>query len=648
IICSWCQQNGNKLFTLGTSAGIKAFCSEVCFTQCRRASFKKNKVCDWCKHVRHTVNFVDFQDGDVQLQFCSEKCLNQYKMNVFCTEARQHLQAIQSMAAEEEKSGEGRNEPRQGEILITPELWMSGSSNGELNIKEECRNSTPNYRSSKTELQNHLEHRQRREKDRLRKTPDSKTRPASIEHGRDVNKITHSAKKDKMEKHHTSQRFLSLSPAIATTASTSDASSSQSFLPNWATSQLMAMMPPNMSPSLAGSPLGPLSYGGIGDRSGVQKSSLTSHSSVDPACPTSTSGLGLLHNQGLNLNLMAELSKHLSQQFQTGNLNSEMNLPPYLTNPALAGMFQLPFAYTPGQVNPVPFVHPPATHIPTSSTHSPSSSSRQHSTTQPLPVPPAQCVPPITILVPYPVAVPVPIPVPIPFPVPIAPEKLFAYFREKEESGRPATVTKETPHSGLVLANGRESADSIMTLRREIGRSQLKAASTSPCTSSSYKHVMTPILPYSLDLSAKASRVSLAHHNEDEAIDLSKMSTRSDSPRRSVDLSEKENTSLLKRASLSDSEIDGIVHSQNLKVPRIHIISEPPDPPLSQPPVSVPLPPPPEQSSYSSRRSRILDAPSVPKKSRSPSPERRYIRTVPRDMVEAARRRGLRARVRTK
>ena len=46
IVCAWCQKTGMKLFTLRTPAGSKAFCSEICFTQCRRASFKKNKVTD--------------------------------------------------------------------------------------------------------------------------------------------------------------------------------------------------------------------------------------------------------------------------------------------------------------------------------------------------------------------------------------------------------------------------------------------------------------------------------------------------------------------------------------------------------------------------------------------------------------------------
>ena len=77
IICAWCQKAGPKLFTLKTPTLTKAFCSEYCFTQCRRASFKKNKVCDWCKHVRHTVNYVDFQvhNQHVCLSVCMYVCL---------------------------------------------------------------------------------------------------------------------------------------------------------------------------------------------------------------------------------------------------------------------------------------------------------------------------------------------------------------------------------------------------------------------------------------------------------------------------------------------------------------------------------------------------------------------------------------------
>ena len=66
-------------------------CIRPCFTiyhVVHRNIAAFNQVCDWCKHVRHTVTYVTFQDGEQQLQFCSDKCLNQYKMNIFCKETQ--------------------------------------------------------------------------------------------------------------------------------------------------------------------------------------------------------------------------------------------------------------------------------------------------------------------------------------------------------------------------------------------------------------------------------------------------------------------------------------------------------------------------------------------------------------------------------
>ncbi|XP_076307699.1 uncharacterized protein LOC143223511 isoform X2 [Tachypleus tridentatus] len=121
IICSWCQKIGMKLFTLRTNSGFKAFCSELCFTQCRRASFKRNKTCDWCKHIRHTINYVNFQDGEQVLRFCSDKCLNQYKMNIFCKETEEHLQLHPNL---QEVSYQFKNNA--SKKLITPDLWLKG------------------------------------------------------------------------------------------------------------------------------------------------------------------------------------------------------------------------------------------------------------------------------------------------------------------------------------------------------------------------------------------------------------------------------------------------------------------------------------------------------------------------------------------
>ena len=232
----------------------------------------------------------------------------------------------------------------------------------------------------------------------------------------------------------------------------------------------------------------------------------------------------------------------------------------------------------------------------------------------------------------------------------------------------------------MALRKTRESADSIMTLRRESARSLLTGDCVSPCLSPA-KRSLTPVFPATLDLSKRA-RLDENRNNEgededdggeeeEEAIDLSKDSHASLPARTLKDFSLKAgHPPALTNGALSCSSSSGssccnsnssvasgkenqqVDHDMasidgesetGLKVPKIHIIDSRDDPPLAQP-----LPLPPADHAYSMRRSLILDAPSVPRAPRSPSPERRYVRTVPRDMVEAAKRRCLRARVRTK
>jgi hypothetical protein len=57
--CGWCGKAVDE--NTGLSSAAATFCSELCFSQSRRANFKKNKTCDWCRHVRHTVSYVDSQ-----------------------------------------------------------------------------------------------------------------------------------------------------------------------------------------------------------------------------------------------------------------------------------------------------------------------------------------------------------------------------------------------------------------------------------------------------------------------------------------------------------------------------------------------------------------------------------------------------------
>ncbi|XP_017774672.1 PREDICTED: sine oculis-binding protein homolog [Nicrophorus vespilloides] len=120
--CGWCGKVVDD--SNGLSSGSSTFCSELCFSQSRRANFKKNKTCDWCRHVRHTVSYVDFQDGASQLQFCSDKCLNQYKMHIFCRETRAHLEMHPHLIGEDSTTAG----------LITPDLWLKNCKSPPLSL----------------------------------------------------------------------------------------------------------------------------------------------------------------------------------------------------------------------------------------------------------------------------------------------------------------------------------------------------------------------------------------------------------------------------------------------------------------------------------------------------------------------------------
>ncbi|KAB1275791.1 Sine oculis-binding protein-like protein [Camelus dromedarius] len=81
---------------------------------------KLGKVCDWCKHIRHTKEYLDFGDGERRLQFCSAKCLNQYKMDIFYKETQANLPAglCSTLHPPMENKAEGT-----GVQLLTPDSW---------------------------------------------------------------------------------------------------------------------------------------------------------------------------------------------------------------------------------------------------------------------------------------------------------------------------------------------------------------------------------------------------------------------------------------------------------------------------------------------------------------------------------------------
>ncbi|XP_072356045.1 sine oculis-binding protein homolog A isoform X3 [Scyliorhinus torazame] len=152
IVCAWCQKLGIKRYSLSMGSEVKSFCSEKCFAACRRAYFKRNKpknrgsptiarltqhgtevelgsvldrikdttVCDWCKHIRHTKEYLDFGDGERRLQFCSAKCLNQYKMDIFYKETQANLPAGLCNTGHLPVENKSDNT---GVQLLTPESW---------------------------------------------------------------------------------------------------------------------------------------------------------------------------------------------------------------------------------------------------------------------------------------------------------------------------------------------------------------------------------------------------------------------------------------------------------------------------------------------------------------------------------------------
>ena len=80
------------------------------------------QVCDWCKHIRHTKEYLDFGAGERRLQFCSAKCLNQYKMDIFYKETQAALPGALCNPGHG-PGGEGKPDCIGGVQLLTPESW---------------------------------------------------------------------------------------------------------------------------------------------------------------------------------------------------------------------------------------------------------------------------------------------------------------------------------------------------------------------------------------------------------------------------------------------------------------------------------------------------------------------------------------------
>ncbi|XP_026471922.1 sine oculis-binding protein homolog [Ctenocephalides felis] len=155
--CSWCGKT--LLFCEGAVSAPTGgrYCSDTCFAQSRRASFKRAKICDWCRHIRHTVSQEDYQGATSGLQFCSDKCLNQYKMHVFCRETQTQLEQHPHLRASLEQTASAAAGSKSKEGLITPELWMHDCRDNSLSPStDETANQTTSPNNHQNQNFEHL------------------------------------------------------------------------------------------------------------------------------------------------------------------------------------------------------------------------------------------------------------------------------------------------------------------------------------------------------------------------------------------------------------------------------------------------------------------------------------------------------------
>ncbi len=75
------------------------------------------------KHIRHTKEYLDFGAGERRLQFCSAKCLNQYKMDIFYKETQAALPG--GLCNPPLLMSDTKSESAAGVQLLTPESWSA-------------------------------------------------------------------------------------------------------------------------------------------------------------------------------------------------------------------------------------------------------------------------------------------------------------------------------------------------------------------------------------------------------------------------------------------------------------------------------------------------------------------------------------------
>lgn len=105
-LCIWCGKPISLCSNAENGFGTE-FCSEICFDQFRRDSFKKRSACIWCNNNskgnrtainnnnNNSENGLSFSTSPLdETKFCSENCLAQFKVRLFCEETSAHLDQL--------------------------------------------------------------------------------------------------------------------------------------------------------------------------------------------------------------------------------------------------------------------------------------------------------------------------------------------------------------------------------------------------------------------------------------------------------------------------------------------------------------------------------------------------------------------------
>ncbi|XP_060801475.1 sine oculis-binding protein homolog [Amyelois transitella] len=351
--CSWCNKSISSEGGALQQAGA-AFCSELCFSQSRRANFKRAKTCDWCRHVRHTVAYVDFQDGATQLQFCSDKCLNQYKMHIFCRETQAHLDLNPHLVSGASTSN-----------LITPELWLKNCKSRSASPTSE-RSGSPNPEANKHNNPENIEEH------KIQKIPLRKSPPLPV--------ITIAPTEKLMKPKRSSEERT---PPQKVPEAKKDTRGTKMNLRKRRTSKCSATVTSQTLRRQTSTPK-------------AQDLRMCSPS-VDGSSPASTTGHSAIHSPPHPVNPHPQ--------------------PPHFPNP-MFGMPPPVFMDTgPGMPNELrqPLFPPRLNFMPRPGMSMPHERPR---IPPPPNFPPAfGQAPPVTVLVPYPVVIPIPLPIPIPIPL---------------------------------------------------------------------------------------------------------------------------------------------------------------------------------------------------------------------------------------